>query len=326
MGLFSDKIRVGVLRGGPSGEYDVSLNTGMAVLESLSADIYQPIDIFISKNGDWHEEGFSKQPEKILKKIDVAWNALHGNYGEDGTVQKLLDSFGVPYTGSNSSASAVSYDKVASKKEYKRAGIKTPVGTHINLKDLTRDAIREVYKTLPPPYVVKPASSGSSLGVRIASSLPELEEAVVAAFEYSPAVIIEEYIKGREATCGVVDEFRGSHHHALLPIEIKPKSHFFNYESKYADGGAEEICPGNFSKEEKDMIEGMAIMAHSVLGLRHYSRSDFIVHPKRGVYILETNTLPGLTKNSLIPKALRAAGSSLSEFLHHVISLALDRK
>jgi D-alanine-D-alanine ligase len=332
MGLISDKIRVGVLRGGPGPEYQVSINTGASVLENLPRDIYEPVDVFISKQGIWHENGFEKLPEKIVRKADVIFNALHGEYGEDGTVQKILDMFGVPYTGSGAMASALGMNKVAAKEVYKKNGLKVPFSVSISLNNLSREAIRSAYKSLPAPFVVKPASAGSSVGVRIAYSLPELEEMAIAAFEYSPTVMIEEFISGKEATCGVVDGWRGEKVHALMPIEIRMKSHhdFFNYDSKYSDPssgeGAEEICPGNFSKEEKDAIEGMAIMAHSMLGLRHYSRSDFRVHPKRGVYILETNTLPGLTSHSLLPKSLHAAGAKLAEFLHHVINLALQRK
>lgn len=327
MGIFSDKIRVGVLRGGPSPEYKVSLDTGASVLENLDRDIYELSDILISKAGAWHENGFEKVPARIVKNMDVVFNALHGAYGEDGTVQKILDDFGVPYTGSGVMGSYFAMNKVAAKKIYERGGLKTPFSVSINLKDLTREAMLHAYKSVPRPFVVKPAAAGSSVGVGIAYSLPELEEMTVAAFEYSPIVLIEEFIDGKEATCGVIDGWRGQNFHALMPIEIRPQSQhsFFSYDSKYSDSGsgALEICPGNFSKVEKDEIEGMAIMAHGILGARHYSRSDFRVHPKRGVFILETNTLPGLTKISLIPKALSAAGAKLSDFLHHVIGLAL---
>jgi len=155
--------------------------------------------------------------------------------------------------------------------------------------------------------------------------LPELEEAVIAAAQYSPAVLIEEYIAGKEATCGVVEGFRGYGHYPLLPIEIRHNKDFFDYDSKYSDNGAEEICPGNFSRAEKEELEKMAVEAHKVLGLRHYSRSDFIIHPKRGIYILETNSLPGLTEKSLIPKSLSAIGSNIKEFLSHILHQTLGR-
>ncbi len=324
MSLSFQKLRVGVLRGGPSAEYKVSLETGRNVLDNLYEEHYSPLDIFISRDGVWHDGGLEKSPESILGKVDVVFNALHGKYGEDGEVQRIMDHFQTPYTGSNALSSAMGMNKIISKKIYNNIGLKTPFSLEIREEDLTREAIREAYRNVPMPFVIKPASSGSSVGVYIAHSLSELEEATLSAFEYSPQVLIEEFINGKEATCGVIDDFRGTAHYALLPIEIRPQSkNFFDYNEKYSDQGAEEICPGNFSSQEKKALESMSILAHKHLGLRHYSRSDFKVHPKRGVFILETNSLPGLTKNSLLPKSLTAIGSNIKEFLHHVIQIAL---
>lgn len=329
MSFAPHKIRVGVLRGGPSPEYEVSLNTGRTILANLPEEC-EPIDIFISKDGIWHEKGFEKAPENILRRVDAILNGLHGRYGEDGEVQKLMDHFRVPYSGSGAMASAIAMNKIASKKIYKNHLLKTPAFVSIPLEDLSKKTIKDVYHSLPSPFVVKPSSAGSSIGVYIAHSFPELEEAIVAASQYSPSVLIEEFIGGKEATCGVIDDFRGSPHYSLLPIEIRHKSDFFDYNSKYSDpalgGGAEEICPGNFSSSESEIIKKMAVDAHKTLGLRHYSRSDFIVHPRRGVYILETNTLPGLTPTSLIPKSLTAVGSNIKEFLAHLLRKTLGRK
>ena len=176
------------------------------------------------------------------------------------------------------------------------------------------------------PAIVKPGGSGSSMGVSLVKVLKEILPAIENALKYSDVVIVEEFIKGKEATCGVVEKFRMEQIYPLLPIEITtPKEfEFFGYEAKYS-GCSSEVCPGNFSEKEKKMIQTMAVDAHRVLGLRHYSRSDFIVNSKRGVYILEVNTLPGLTKESLFPKSLEAVGCSLSYFLDHVIRLALEQ-
>ena len=322
---FSHKIRVGVLRGGPSPEYEVSLKTGAAILSNMPEG-YEALDIFISKDGAWHMFGFEKDPYQILKTIDVAVNAMHGSYGEDGTVQKIFEHFNIPHTGSGSFSSALAMNKVLSKNIYKINELKTPHSLVVYFDNLSKGAIKEIYQSMLPPFVVKPSSAGSSVGVYIVNSLPELEEAVIAAAQYSPAVLIEEFIKGKEATCGVIDGFRGQEHYALLPIEIRHNSEFFDYKSKYTNGGAEEICPGDFSKEESKELERMAVEAHKHLGLRHYSRSDFIVHPKRGIFILETNSLPGLTEQSLIPKALNAVGSNLKEFISHLLSKTLAGK
>jgi D-alanine-D-alanine ligase len=320
--------KVGVLRGGPSSEYEVSLKTGETVIKALE-DKYEVLDIFISKDGVWHHLGAPIKPENLFKKVDVIFNALHGAYGEDGTVQKLLEQFKVPYTGSTALASAVGMNKVLSKKIYKNNSLKTPLHTTITKgADLVTE-VKTVFKSFPMPAVVKPVNGGSSVGTSIAKTLVELESAVETALNFSDTALIEEFIAGKEATCGVLDDFRGQKHYSLLPIEIRPrKGHtFFNYESKYSgETGAEEICPGNFAAAEKKIIQEMAENAHRALGLRHYSRSDFIVHPKRGIYILETNTLPGLTPTSLLPKSLNAIGCKLPDFLEHLIRLALEGK
>ncbi len=322
---FSHKIRVGVLRGGPSPEYDVSLKTGSNILANMP-DGYEPLDIFISKDGIWHMYGFEKDPYQILKTVDVAVNAMHGAYGEDGTVQKIFEHFNIPYTGSDLLSSAISMNKVLSKNIYKKNGLKTPHSMVIPFEKLTRNSIKEIYQNMIPPFVVKPSSAGSSVGVYIANSFAELEEAVIAAAQYSPAVLIEEFIKGKEATCGVIEGFRGQKHYALLPIEIKHGREFFNYDSKYSENGAEEICPGNFSQKEAKEIEQLAVEAHKSLGLRHYSRSDFIIHPRRGIFVLETNSLPGLTEKSLMPKALKAVGGDIKEFIAHLLQTTLNNK
>jgi D-alanine-D-alanine ligase len=323
---FTHKIRAGVLRGGPSAEYEVSLKTGSTILSNLPEE-YEPVDIFISKQGAWHEKGLEKSPENILKRIDVVVNGLHGKYGEDGEVQRLLESFNVPYTGSGSLSSAMAMNKMTAKRIYKNHSLKTPFATTLHFEKLSRNAIREIYHTSPMPAVIKPSDGGSSIGVYTAHTLPDLEEAIVASAQHSPLVMIEEFIQGKEATCGVIDDFREKEHYALLPIEIRHKSNFFDYNSKYsATGGAEEICPGNFTSEESKMIEKMAIEAHKALGMRHYSRSDFMIHPKRGIFILETNSLPGLTETSLIPKSLSAIGSNIKEFLAHILNKALGKR
>ena len=318
-----NKIKVAVLRGGPSSEYDVSLKTGKSVLDNLPSE-YLPTDVFISKKGEWLVDGISVDPQRIFQANDVIFNALHGEYGEDGKLQRFLDHSQVKYTGSGALASALAMNKVMAKEIFISAGLKTPVFKVIKKGEITHDIAHRIFTTFPMPAVIKPNGSGSSVGVSLVGKISEIVPAIDKALKHADTVIIEEFISGREATCGVIEKFKGKEVYPLLPIEIrKPKENtFFDYDAKYS-GKSEEVCPGNFSKKETEMIEEMAVRAHKALGLRHYSRSDFIVHPKRGVYILETNTLPGLTKESLLPKSLTAVGSSLSQFLDHVINLAL---
>lgn len=323
------KIRVGVLRGGPSSEYEVSLKTGHTILQSLQ-DQYEPHDIFIDRTGAWHHGGVAIQPPEALKRVDVIFNALHGEYGEDGKVQRLLETFGVPYTGSASLPSAIAMNKAMTKESLKDLPIRMARHVVIDAEENpnVEDQIIYIFRTFPQPSVVKPMSLGSSVGVTIARSFPSFFEAVQSALKLSNKVMVEEYIPGREATCGVVDNFRGSTLYALFPIEITPPkdTDFYDYDAKYQSEDTRYICPGNFSHAEKQEMQEMAKQVHAALGLRHYSRSDFIVHPRRGIYFLEVNTLPGMTDHSLVPKALGAAGCSLPDFIHHVLTLALENR
>jgi D-alanine-D-alanine ligase len=323
------KIKVAVLRGGPSSEYEVSLKTGAGVLKNLP-EHYQGIDVFIDKKGVWHIGGIPFDPKHLDKIADVVFIAMHGEYGEDGTVQRLLEQLHVPFTGSGSLASAIGMNKVLAKKAFIREGIKTPIYKVIEKDEYVPDhTALELYKTFPQPSVLKPVSGGSSVATSVAHTVKEIDQALRKGFEVSDKVLVEEYIKGKEATCGVLENFRGSDIYSLLPIEIVPKSHqsFFDYEAKYSDDqGAREICPGNFTEKESKMIQDLAILAHKSINARHYSRTDFILHPRRGIYCLEINTLPGLTPASLIPKAITAVGSSYAELLDHLLQLALNHK
>jgi D-alanine-D-alanine ligase len=321
----SSKIRVGVLRGGPSHEHEISIKTGGQVLKSLS-EKYQPADIFIDRFGAWHFNGIVEAPVKIFKKVDVLFNALHGEYGEDGTIQNLLETFGVPYTGSGRIASAFAMHKVHAKNFLKSYGIKSPYHKLLKKDQLTKQVAFDLWHTVMNPSVVKPVSLGSSVGVSVARSFAEFETALEKAFSQAESALIEEYISGREATCGIIDNFRDQNEYALLPVEIAPTtSSFFDYDAKYAKG-AELFHPGRFSAMEKTAIQDLARTVHRSLCLRHYSRSDFIVSPKRGIYFLEVNSLPGLYADSPYAESLLAVGSSLPEFLDHVLMLALGGK
>ncbi|MFA6475847.1 MAG: D-alanine--D-alanine ligase [Candidatus Paceibacterota bacterium] len=320
-------IRVGILRGGIGHEYEVSLKTGASVIKNLSGDKYQPVDILITRDGTWHLGGKEVTPEHAIRSVDVVFNALHGEFGEDGQVQQILEAVQSPYTGSGAVASALGMDKHKAKEIFKQAGFKVPNGVVIK-RDYQTDAeavAYDAFQKIAPPWIVKPAGSGSSVGLYLAKTFPELVQALEACFGISDRVIIEEYIRGKEATCGVVEAFRDQDHYALMPIEIvhPAGAGVWNYEAKYS-GETAELCPGRFTKEEKAELERLATEIHKVLGLRHYSRSDFIISP-RGIYILEVNTLPGMTEESLIPKALKSAGISYEHFLDHIISLAMNK-
>lgn len=316
---------VGVLRGGPSKEHEVSLKSGAAILANLPEHKYVARDIYIDRNGVWHEKGRPTTPERVLRQVDVALIGLHGEYGEDGEVQKLLERFGVPYAGADSFASYLAMHKLLAKTRAREAGLLTPKDYFIERAEDAAAGARDVIRTFHQPVIVKPVGWGSSVGVSVVSGYASVFAAIEKLFEEgATGVLVEEYIKGKEATTGVVEGLRGESLYALPSIEIiPPKGDFFSYNAKYS-GRTREVCPGNFSRMEAEELQYAAKTMHRALGLRHYSRSDFIITSK-GLYYLETNTLPGLTTESLLPKSLAAVGVPFPDFLTHLVTLALGR-
>jgi D-alanine-D-alanine ligase len=316
---------VGVLRGGPSREHEVSLQSGAAVLAGLPEERYTVRDIYIDRQGVWHDRGRPAAPERILRQLDLVLIALHGEYGEDGEVQKLLERFGVPYAGADSFGSYLAMHKLMAKARAQEAGLLTPASHHIERVADSEEAAREIIRTFHQPVVVKPIGWGSSVGVSIVGGYAPVLGAIEKLFaEGAPGVLIEEYIRGREATLGVVEGLRSEALYVLPPVEIiPPEGDFYSYDSKYS-GATRHVCPGNFSRVAAEELQRAAKVIHRALGLRHYSRSDFIVTPK-GIYYLETNTLPGLTSESNLPIALATVGVPFPDFLSHLVNLALGR-
>lgn len=321
----TSQIRVGVVRGGPSHEYPVSLSTGEHVLRRLPRDKYLPVDILLTKKGEWYMNGLQSDLATVAHHVDVVWNALHGAFGEDGKVQQQFESFGIPYTGSGVVASAVGMHKDLAKARFTEAGLLTPRGDLICADDVFGEVAAQIAHMGGLPVVVKPVSGGSSIGASIVRTKEELEQALLLASTYGD-MLVEELIEGREATCSVIDAGTAGEHIVLCPIEIIPEGakKLFDYDAKYA-GASEEIIPGRFTLLTLGDIRNLAAKAHRAVGARHYSRSDFIVSPK-GIYILEINTLPGLTEQSLTPKALAAADMEFPDFLDHILTLALSAK
>ncbi|MGH7174748.1 MAG: D-alanine--D-alanine ligase family protein, partial [Minisyncoccia bacterium] len=264
--------------------------------------------------------------ERALRQLDVALLALHGEYGEDGEAQKLLERFGIPYAGADSLGSFLAMHKVLAKEHAREAGLLTPDYRLIEDSQAAAATVREIIRAFPQPVVVKPIGWGSSIGVSIVGGYAPVLAAIEELFvEGCRSVLVEELIRGREATVGIVENFRSENLYALPAIEIiPPEGDFFSYSAKYS-GATQEICPALFPRKVNEELAHAARTAHRMLGLRHYSRSDFIVSPKGAVYYLETNTLPGMTTESLMPKALAAVGISLPDFLNHLVNLALVR-
>ncbi len=328
------------MRGGPSSEYEISLKTGEAALANINRQKYEPLDILIDKKGIWYLWGFPAAPEKIFSNVDVIFNAMHGEYGEDGKVQQILEAHKIPFTGSGAYAGALAMQKRMAKDIFSLAGILTPPALTIKRGENIEASAAKAVRKISLPLVVKPADRVSSIGVTVARNIYELINGIIQALEISNGgeTLIEKYIDGREATCVVLEDFRGQKHYAFPVVEIVPaKNKFFDYESKNKHL-AQKVCPGRFDVETKAKIEKVAVAAHVSLGCRHYSRSDFIVakneknYPRAfqnkqresaGIYLLELNALPALTEFSSLPKAVESVGLNFPNFLDHILMLAL---
>ncbi len=307
-----DKLTVALLSGGRSAEREVSLKSGEQVYQALDKDKYE------IRRYDPRDDLARLIQEAA--DIDVALIILHGRYGEDGTIQGLLELLDIPYHGSGVLGSAVGINKILSKRLYEHAGL--PVSPYLILDRKERAAQTEIQDILGLPVVIKPEHEGSSIGLSIVDQASNLRSALELAGKYDRLVLVERYIAGTEITGAVL----GNTNPEPLPlVEIIPGEQygFFTYEAKYEPGATEEICPARLDEALTRKAQEYAVRAHQALKCRGYSRTDMIVSD-REVYVLETNTIPGMTATSLYPQAAAAAGISFPELLDRLIELALD--
>jgi D-alanine-D-alanine ligase len=298
------KLKIGVIMGGLSSEREISLLTGKSIFETLKEAGYRVAAIDIN----------SRSFKKVIdSKIDVAVIALHGTYGEDGVTQGMLEFLGIPYTGSGVLASALGMNKIMSKQVFDANDIPNARWAVVeDVKDLKKIKI-------PYPLVFKPAEEGSAVGVAIVKSDRDSVKAFKKAAKYG-TVLVEEFIKGVEISVPVLGNDR------VLPIiEIVPKNEFYDYDAKYTAGKSQHIIPARISKKAARLAEKTALKVHTCLMCRDLSRTDMIVRGEK-VYVLETNTLPGMTSLSLYPEAARAAGISFCELLVTFVKNAVERK
>lgn len=304
--------RIGVLMGGPSSERGISLKSGKAVCDALKQAGAQvsPIDI---KTED-AEENLA-----LLKSAspDCAFVALHGRFGEDGQIQELLERLRIPYTGSGVLASRLAMDKVASRQIFELHGLHVP--RHILIRKGSFSSHRGHVNGLKFPLVIKPTNGGSSIGLSIIKKEEDLDKALRLAFRFDQRAIIEEYIKGREVTVGILDR------QALPVIEIIPKKEFFDYQAKYIPGMTDYQVPAELKDDVAGKIKQAALSAHKLLGCSGCSRADMILSNDNLVFILELNTIPGLTSTSLLPKAARTVGIDFMDLCLKLINLAYEK-
>jgi D-alanine-D-alanine ligase len=303
------KLTVGVLRGGPGPFYETSLKSGGLVLKHLP-EKYRSKDIFISREGEWHHDGFVKEPHQILRHVDVVFNALHGDFGENGKVQKLIEHFDTPYSGSDPFASSISFHKHLSKPVLEDAGLSVPTSFIVEKGEDIAEITQYLFENVPLPLVIKPTSMGAIQGITLLKSYRELPQALEFAFQYGDKVLIEEFIRGKEASVGIIENFRGQQLYALVPIEVNDGDHLY---------------PSTFTDEERGELENIAKAVHKALSLRHYSKVDMIVTPRKKIYVLEANTLPRFEEGHVFPKALDAVGCPFPDFIDHVLTETLKR-
>lgn len=306
-----DTCRVALIAGGKSGEREISLASGAGAKDALEEAGF-PVTVI--------DPAESEDLKKLIDgEFDVAFICLHGKYGEDGTMQGMLEIIGIPYIGSDVWSSALAIDKVKAKVFYEQEGIRTPGS--VTLQSANQMTVDEIIGAVGRHCVVKPATEGSALGVFIVSNEEELQQAIEKAFAIDKEVLVETYIEGDEYTVAVL----GNQEPEALPvIQIVPANEFYDFESKYSEGGSQHLCPAPLSDEAAEEVKRMAVDAHRALGCRGVSRSDFILDSDRRFWILETNTIPGMTKTSLLPDAARAAGMSFSQLCTRLVELAFE--
>ena len=306
---------VAVLMGGPSEEHDVSLKSGQGVVKALTARGWTAHPVIIPKTST--VDAACHEARSALQRLrpSVAFLALHGPFGEDGTIQQVCDALSVPYTGSDAAASRLGIDKVLSRGCFERAGLAVPRWKTV--ESSASIPVRELVNGWSYPLVVKPVSQGSSLGVSIVRSPEELPAALQAAGAYGPRVLMEAFVSGREVTVGVVGD------RALPVVEIKPSHPFFDYSAKYTSGLTEYVVPAPLPPAVTRVVQEAGLAAHRALGCRHVSRTDLILTREGVPVILEVNTIPGFTPTSLLPKAAACAGLSYDELCEQLVWMAL---
>lgn len=325
------QIKVAIILGGASSEREVSISSGKGVVEAVKKLGYKYVIIdpaygLNQPNSEeifFSQENFSPVNQKnyidiinseIFDDVDTAFIALHGTWGEDGTIQALLEMRGIKYTGSGVLPCSISMNKTFTKVMFKHYGVNTPNWLLIDTDNINlSETIEKIYSGLKFPCVVKPNNQGSAIGLSICNSSDQFTDAIKLAGKYSKEVLVEEYIDGYELTVGILDG------HAFPPLEIKPKHDFYDYTCKYTHGMSEYIVPANFPEDVLNNLKHQTMIAYNSISCQSYARIDFRLNKELVPYCLEVNTLPGLTSTSLLPKTARAEGITYEELVDKII-------
>jgi D-alanine-D-alanine ligase len=313
------RLRVAVLCGGRSGEHEVSINSAESIIAAMDQGRYEVERIFITKEGRWQPRAISPEPDGN-PGIDVVFPALHGTFGEDGTVQGLLELAGLPYVGAGVLASAASMDKDVMKRLCRERGI--PVVDHIVVM---RGAVQteQICRKLPFPMFVKPANLGSSVGISKVRTCEELKAALEMAGQYDRKIIVERGIEGREFECSVMGNDQPV---AAIPCEILPSREFYDYEDKYLLNQAQVVLPADLTPPQTAEMQRLTVECYQAVGCEGMARVDFLMETKTGsMYVNEINTVPGFTAISMFPKMWEKSGLPYPKLIDRLIELALER-
>ncbi len=313
------KIRLAVVFGGRSGEHEISVRSAKSILAALDPEKYEVSEYFISKEGKWSPQPLSPEPGGN-PDIDVVFPILHGTFGEDGTIQGLLEMAELAYVSAGVMASSVSMDKEVMKRLCKERGL--PIVDYLVLE---RDALDsdQIAAQLPFPVFVKPANLGSSVGISKAHNQAELKKALDLAAEFDTKIVVERGVEGREFECSVMGN---TDPEAAVPCEILPSREFYDYEDKYLLDKAETVLPARLSPEQTEHMRWLAVQCYRAVGCEIMGRVDFLMERATGqIFINEINTIPGFTSISMFPKMWEHRGVAFSELLDRLIGLALER-
>ncbi len=339
-------MNIAVVMGGISTERNISISGGKSVVEALRSlghnvipidpafgkdykkaeeliiDVSKPISL--EDLSSFHPKSYLEMMElPIWNSIDAAFIVLHGKYGEDGLIQSLFEFKNLPYTGSNPKTCSVAMDKIFTKNMLTAYGILTPKWMPVDLNSIeNEELIKEIRKEFGSKFVVKPNDQGSSIGITIVNSgnLDDITIALKEAAKYSDRILIEEFIEGREITCGLIDG------EALPLIEIVPKGDFYNYTTKYIKGNSDYICPADTTEDVTEFIQSVSEMCYGILGVNGFCRIDYRLSEDNEPYFLELNPIPGFTSTSLVPKAAKEIGIEFPELCERLINIAIQKK
>lgn len=318
------RLKIAVLRGGPSHESNLSVRSGRNIIDTLAVE-HDVTDVIVDKDLNWYSDGIKMSQADIARKFDLVVNLIKGAYGEDGQLSAILNQQGVKYTGPKVFDAMFSYDKSKTKNVLINNNIRTPLHKVVIGKDNLISGSQEIFESMSFPLVVKPLKSGSSIGVFVVNDMPQLKSAMYSILALDDSVMVEEFIKGKDSSVFVAQDFRGQKTYSFSPVTYGNKDEeVVDYNSKLTQNFS--FQNDLLSPYEKDLLIEHAKKVFESLNMRHHAVIDFRVHPRRGVYVLEANSIPVFGDNTIVGESLRTVGATDRELIEHLVDLALSGK